>query len=360
MSRSGTAKRLRRRGVWVAVAVTAVVVGLTVAASPAPAATDGADDNKTKKLDLSDVTLKVGYSAVRDNSTQDVRLASGAFDHTPYDLKWALFNGSTQSLEALNAGAIDLIPDGMALNIVLAQAGAKDPWTRGTVPFAIIGASEAPPVSGAAIAVRANSGVKTVKDLAGKKVTYVRGGVSQLWWAIAAKDAGLKKGAAQVVELPVADGRAAFQSGAVDAIVAQHRTLIPLQSTGEAKIIAKSNGAAPEYRVTIVRSGVLDDKKQAAAVDDFLQRINRSKRWLVKHQKDAAAIYEKDAAVTPEDAKAAVAEFPTTVLALDDAFAKKLQAEANVFFTDGVTTTNPKVSILFDHKYDATGRSATE
>ena len=142
----------------------------------------------------------MGYSAVRDNSTQDIRLASRAFDNTPYEIKWAVFNGSTQSLEALNAGALDLIPDGMALNVVLAQAGAKEPWTCDTVPFTIVSASEAPPSSGAAIAVHPNSGVKTVKDLKGKKVTYVRGGVSQLWWTIVAKDAGLKKGDAQVVE----------------------------------------------------------------------------------------------------------------------------------------------------------------
>ena len=80
----------------------------------------------------------------------------------------------------------------------------------------------------------------------------------------------------------------------------------------------------------------------------------------MKHQKEAAAIYEKDASVTPEEREAAVAEFPTTILILDDEFSKKLQSEANVLFTDGVLTTNPKVSILFDRKYDATGKSATE
>jgi len=341
------------------IAATVAIVGVALLALPASASTRAATDGKNKKLDLSDVTLRVGYSAVRDNSTQDIRLASGAFDKTPYAIKWAQFNGSTQSLEALNAGALDLIPDGMALNIVLAQAGAKTPWTRDTAPFTIISASEAPPSSGAMIAVHPDSHIKTVKDLKGKKVTYVRGGVSQLWWAIAAKQAGLKKSDAEVVELPVADGRAAFQSGAVDAMSAQHRTLIPLVSSGEAKIIAKSNGRVPEYRVTTVRSGVLDDKKMAAAVEDFRQRLDRSKRWLVKHPKEAAAIYQRDAAVTPEDAKAAVAEFPTTTLPLDNAFEKKLQAESNVFYSDGVTTSNPKVSILFDRRYDATGDNAS-
>jgi sulfonate transport system substrate-binding protein len=334
-----------------------VVVSLLLGALPAQASRHAAGDKK--QLDLSDVTIRVGYSAVRDNSTQDVRLASGAFDHTPYNIKWAVFTGSTAALEAMNAGAIDLTPETMALNVILAQAGAKTPWTRATALFTIVAASEAPPASGAVIGVHPDSGINSVKDLKGKKVSYVRGGVSQLWWTIAAKDAKLKKGDVQVVELPVADGRAAFLSGAVDALVGQHRTFIPLESSGQARVIAKSNGAAPEYRTTLVRNGYLDDKKQAAAVDDFVKRLNRSKRWLDTHQKEAALVYQKSASVEPADAKAAVAEFPTQILALDDELAKKLQNQSQIFFDDGVTTANPKVSILFDKRYDATGHAST-
>ena len=354
MSRRGTAERSGRRAV--VIAVTVAVVGLVLAALPAHAAPDG----KAKKLDLSDVTVRVGYSAVRDTSTQDVRLASGEFDNTPYEIKWAEFSGSSAALQAMNAGAIDITPETMALNVILAQASAKTPMTRETAPFTIVLGGEAPPESGAVIAVRPDSGIKSVKDLKGKKVTYVRGGVSQLWWTIASHEAGLKKGDVETAELVVADGRAAFLSGAIDAIVGQHRTLIPLVSSGEAKIIAASDGRVPEYRLTLVRNGFMDDKKQAAAVADFVKRLQRSRQWLQTHQKQAAAVYEKSAAVTPEDAKAAVAEFPMTNLALDNEFAKKLQAQSEVFYTDGVTATFPKVSILFDRRYDVTGKSTTE
>ncbi len=339
------------------IAASILVVGLVLAALPAQASTHAADGDKPKKLDLSGVELKVGYGIVRDTSTHDVRMASGAFDNTPYDIKWVPF--PTGSLEALNAGAIDLVVDTMALNVVLAQGGAKEPWTRATAPFTIIGASVAPPEAGAVIGVHPGSGIKTVKDLKGKKVTYVRGGVSQLYWEIAARDAKLKDGDVQKVELPVAESRAAFLSGAVDALVGQHRTLIPLESSGDAVVIAKSNGAAPEYRTTVVRTGFLDDKKQAAAVADFYERLQRSKRWLTKHPKEGEAVYAKAASVTPEDAKSAIAEFPNTVVALDDEFAKKLQAEADILADVGVTATNPKVSILFDRRYASNTGAAT-
>ena len=184
--------------------------------------------------------------------------------------------------------------------------------------------------------------------------------MSQLLWEIAARVAKLKDGDVDEVQLPVAETRAAFLGGAVDALVGQHRTLIPLESTGDAVIIAKSNGAAPEYRITAVRAGYLDDKKQAAAVADFSQRLDQSKRWLTKHPKEAEAVYAKAASVTPEDAKLAVAEFPNKVLPLDNELARKLQAQSQVFFDDGVTTANPKVSLLFDKRYDATGHDSTE
>jgi sulfonate transport system substrate-binding protein len=338
------------------VTVTIAVVGLVFGALPAQASTL---TQKDKKLDLSGVTIKVGYGVVRDTSTHDVRMASGAFDNTPYEIKWVAFQ--TGSLEALAAGAVDLVADTMVLNAVLAQAGAKAPWTRETAPYTLIGASVAPPSAGAVIGVHPGSGIKKVADLKGKKVAYVRGGVSQLWWEIAARDARIKDGDVEKVELPVAESRAAFLSGAVDALVGQHRTFIPLESSGDAVVIAKSNGAAPEYRITAVRNGYLDDKKQAAAVADFYERLKRSKQWLTKHTKEGEAVYAKAASVTPEDAKLAIAEFPITVLPLDGELAKSLQQQAKIFHDVGVTPTNPKVSILFDRRYaSSTTGTATE
>jgi sulfonate transport system substrate-binding protein len=339
------------------VGVAIVVVGVLLAALPAQASTHAANDEKPKRIDLSGVTLKVGYGVVRDSSTHDVRMASGAYDNTPYDIKWVPF--ATGSLEALSAGALDLVVDTMALNAVVAQGGAKTPWTRETAPYTVIGGSVAPPSAGAVIAVHPRSGIKKVADLKGKKVTYVRGGVSQLYWKIAAREAKLKDGDVDEVQLPVADTRAAFLGGAVDALVGQHRTLIPLESSGDAVIIAKSNGAAPEYRITAVRAGYLDDKKQAAVVADFYERLQRSKRWLTKHTKEGEAVYAKAASVSPEDAKLAIAEFPNTVLTLDDEFAKNLQGEAKILYDVGVIPTNPKVSIMFDRRYTTHTGAAT-
>jgi sulfonate transport system substrate-binding protein len=336
------------------VAATVAIVAVALIVAPARASTRHTNDDKNQKVDLSDVTLRVTFPAARDTSTQDIWLASKAFDNTPYAIKWALLSSSTLRLEALSAGAVDVAADTMATSLMIAQSGAKTPWTRSTVPFTAVAASVAPPAAGAVIGVRPGSGIRKVADLKGKKVSYARGGVSQLYWAIASREAKLKKGDVQVVELAPADGRAAFLSGAVDALVGQHTTLIPLVSSGDAEVIAESKGAVPEYRLTLVRAGLLDDKKQAAAVADFLERLNRAKRWILNHPKETAAVYQKSASVTPEDAKAAIAEMPNTVLPLDGQLAKLLQNQAKIFYDDGVTPTNPKLSILFDRRYVTT------
>jgi len=171
---------------WWASAITACA--LTAAAASVASPAHAAVTRASHRPDLSGITLRVGYGLVRDSSTQDIRLASGAFDHTPYAIKWASFPSSTATLEALNAGAIDVTPDTQATAVIVAQAGAKTPWTRSSAPLKIVGASVPPTDAGVVIGVHTGSGIKKIADLKGKKVTYVPGGPSQLYWSIAAKE----------------------------------------------------------------------------------------------------------------------------------------------------------------------------
>jgi sulfonate transport system substrate-binding protein len=331
--------------------IAACCVGLAalLVASPVYATARAANG----KPDLSGVTLRVGIAIVRDTSTQDIRIASGAFDHTPYQIKWATFPTGTGALEALNAGAIDMAIDLQAPSSIFAQAGAKEPWTRATAPFKIVGAALPPPAGGPVIGVRADAGIRKVADLKGKKVAYSKGTTSHLYWLVAARKAKLEKGDVETVELPVAEARAAFLSGAVDAVVSGNRTFQPMVRDGQAEVIARSNGVVPEYRVTTARTAFLGDRKQAVAVGDLLERLARSKRWLTRHKAEGAAIYQRVANVDPADAKAAVNEIPVDVIAVDNALASGLQVQAKLFFQAGATPTIPKVAIIFDRRYNA-------
>jgi sulfonate transport system substrate-binding protein len=206
---------------------------------------------------------------------------------------------------------------------------------------------------GPEIGVRPDAGIRTVADLKGKKVAYQKGTTAHLYWLLTSQKAKLRKGDVETVELPVADARAAFLSGAVDALVSGHRTFQPMLRDGLAKVIVRSEGSVPGYSVSTVRTPVLKDPSKTVAIGDFLQRLVRSRQWLPKHMKEAAAIYERDANVEAADAKEAVEELAVTTIPVDDAFARGLQEQAKLFYEADATPTNPKVAIMFDRRYNA-------
>lgn len=339
-----------RQSGWRARAITAcsVLLATVLIALPASATTHGAKG----KPDLSGTKLRVGVVLARDTSTQEIRLASGAFDNTPYEIKWATFPTGSAALEGVNAGALDMTVELQAPSPIVAQSGAKTPWTRATAPFKIVAAALPPAAGGPAIGVHPDSGIRKVADLKGKKVAYARGTTAHIYWLIAMREAKLKQGDVQAVELPVAEARAAYLSGAVDGLVTVNRTFLPMVRDGQAEVLARSNGIVPEYRVTTARTAFLDDKTQRAVVGDFVERVARSKHWLAKHKAEAAAVYERVAKVDPTDAKAAVNEMAIDVVPVDAELAKAMQAQSKVLNDEGVTPTNPKIAIILDGRYN--------
>ncbi|MBM3692271.1 MAG: hypothetical protein FJW77_03085 [Actinobacteria bacterium] len=142
--------------------------------------------------DLSRVVLRVGVASPTSTATQDIRLASKAFERTPYRIEWAAFPTSTGVLEALNADALDLAVDIQSTAPLFAQANAKTPWTRKTAPFRAIAAALPPVEGGVGIYVQTGTGIDSVKDLRGKKVAYSKGSSAHYYWVVTAKEKRLR------------------------------------------------------------------------------------------------------------------------------------------------------------------------
>ncbi|MEK8047424.1 aliphatic sulfonate ABC transporter substrate-binding protein [Ideonella margarita] len=124
-------------------------------------------------------------------------------------IEWKEFPAGPQLLEALDAGAIDFGVTG-APPPVFAQSAGRD--------FVIVGAEPGQPHS-EAILVPADSPVKTVRDLRGRRVALARGSSSHFLLLGALAQQGLRISDVQPVFLGPADARAAFETGAVDAWV---------------------------------------------------------------------------------------------------------------------------------------------
>jgi sulfonate transport system substrate-binding protein len=120
---------------------------------------------------------------------------------------WAEFPAGPQLLEAMNAGAIDLGSTGEAPPIFAQSAG---------VPFVYVANEPAAP-RGEAILVPADSALRGVADLRGKRVALNRGSNVHYLLVRALQAAGVRYADVRPVWLPPADARAAFGNGDVDA-----------------------------------------------------------------------------------------------------------------------------------------------
>ena len=126
-----------------------------------------------------------------------------------YTVTWKEFPGGPQLLEGVKVGEVDFAHSGEAPPIFAQAAGT---------PLLYIGFVPDGPKS-EAILVQKDSPIKTVADLKGKKIGLNKGSNVHYLLVRALDKAGLKYTDVELVFLPPADGRAAFEKGAVDAWV---------------------------------------------------------------------------------------------------------------------------------------------
>jgi sulfonate transport system substrate-binding protein len=126
-----------------------------------------------------------------------------------YTVSWKQYSGGPQLLEAVRTGEVDFAHSGETPPIFAQAAGA---------PLLYIGHEPAAPEA-EAILVPKDSPVRTVADLRGKKIGLNKGSNVHYLLVRALDKAGLKYTDVEVVSLPPAAGRAAFEKGAIDAWV---------------------------------------------------------------------------------------------------------------------------------------------
>ncbi|MEI7547780.1 MAG: ABC transporter substrate-binding protein [Actinomycetota bacterium] len=301
-------------------------------------------------VDTSGMTLKVGISA--ETPLNVTHTLSGAFDGTPYKVEWVNFDGSNAIMEALAAGAVDVSFTLQAPVPVIAQANAAKPWTSATAPVSLV-AAWLTPGSGFVLLVHPGSGITDIRGLAGKSVALARGTLGQYWLLSAAEHARLASDAIKQSVMPAPDGRTAFRSGAVDALITGYRTGLALARTGDGTIIASSNDVVPFYTVTVVRAGVLDDAARAAAVNDMLRRLQANEVWFHDHPDLAAKSFVDQNDMNPADALASAKSEWRVREPLDDTTARLLQQQADFFAKAGVAKSTVDVTVLFDRRFDA-------
>jgi sulfonate transport system substrate-binding protein len=194
-------------------------------------------------------------------------------------VQWGEFTSGLPLLEALNVGGIDLTADVADTVPVFAQAaGAKLVYV----------AQEAPSPTAQAIVVAANSPIKSVADLKGKKVGFAKAaGVHYLLIKLLER-AGLKFSDIQPAYLAPADGRAAFERGSIDAWVVWDPFLAAVERQANARILSDGANVAQYQRYYLASEAFSMARPDVLAyVFDQLQATGK---WVKANPGEAAAL----------------------------------------------------------------------
>ncbi|MDM0107103.1 sulfonate ABC transporter substrate-binding protein [Variovorax sp. J22R24] len=172
--------------------------------------------------------LRIGHqkgslSLLKGRGTLEKRLAP-----LGVSIKWTEFTAGPVQLEALNVGSIDFGDVGEAPPIFAQAAGAPLAYVAATVPR---------PQS-EAVLVPKGSTIRSVADLKGKKVALNKGSNVHYFLVKLLEKHGLAYSDVNVVFLPPADARAAFEKGSIDAWVIWDPFLASAEKTLDAKVLA--------------------------------------------------------------------------------------------------------------------------
>ncbi|KQW57119.1 sulfonate ABC transporter substrate-binding protein [Variovorax sp. Root411] len=191
-------------------------------------------------------------------------------------VKWTEFTAGPVQLEALNVGSIDFGDVGEAPPIFAQAAGA---------PLAYVGAT-VPRPRAEAVLVPKGSAIKTAADLKGKKIVLNKGSNVHYFIAKLAEKHGLAYADLNLVYLPPADARAAFEKGSVDAWVIWDPFLAAAEKSLDARILADATGVVGNRGYYF--SSLDYVAKNADVLAIAIEEVNKVDTWGAAHKDELA------------------------------------------------------------------------
>ncbi|CAI0707888.1 Putative aliphatic sulfonates-binding protein precursor [Serratia entomophila] len=193
-------------------------------------------------------------------------------------VRWIEFPAGPQMLEGLNVGSIDLAATGDAPP-AFAQAAKAD--------LIYLAHSPASPKT-EAILVPADSPIKTVADLKGKRVALNKGSDVNYLLVSALEQAGLSYKDVTPVYLPPSDARAAFQRGSVDAWVIWDPYYAEVETHANARLLKDAEGLVPHYTFFLASRHFAETYPDSAK--QVIRQLSELSDWANAHQDQAAKI----------------------------------------------------------------------
>jgi sulfonate transport system substrate-binding protein len=226
--------------------------------------------------------IRIGYQ--KSSTLTAILKANGELEKALAPLgvriSWHEFTSGLPLLEAINTGNIDFGADVADTVPLFAQAaGAK---------LAYIAEESASPAA-QAILVGAESPIKTLADLKGKKIAVTKGAGSHFLLLAALAKSGLSFKDISPAYLTPADGRAAFIGGNVDAWVSWDPFLTSTRRQSNARILSDGSNGLASYKRYYLSSAVFADRR-GDVLNVIYGKLDETGKWVKAHPKEAAAL----------------------------------------------------------------------
>ncbi|MEY9989487.1 sulfonate transport system substrate-binding protein [Streptomyces sp. V4I8] len=249
------------------------------------------------------LTLNVGD---QKGGSEAILRAAGELKNLDYKIKWSTFTSGPPLLEAVNAKAVDIGGVGNTPPVFAAGAGSKI-----TVVAAWHGTSK-----GDTILVPNDSKLSGTAQLKGKSVAVAQGSSAHYQLVASLKKAGLSLSDVKVKYLQPADALAAFTSGKVDAWAVWDPYTSQILKAKQGRVLTTGDGITNGLTFQVAAPSALKDKKKAAAIKDYLERLRRAYRWVYTHEDEWAEVWSKETGLPEDVALAAVKRTYTTRIAV--------------------------------------------
>lgn len=285
------------------------------------------------------VVLRVGDQKGGNRSLLEI--SSQAKD-LPYKIEWSEFPAAAPILEAINAGALDVGYTGDLAFLTVYAMGA---------PIKAIGGTRSDART-QAILVKGDSPIKSAADLKGKRLAGTRGGWGQFLIDATLEQSGNKIEDATFAPLGPVDAKTALLAGSVDGWAVWEPYVSFATLKDGARVVADGQGLTPTITFIVASDAAITGKR--AAVQDFVQRLNKARLWSLDH----IAEYAKSTAELtklPEDVllKAYTAQ-RTSPLAIDANVIKEVQEASDRSTRYGILPRKLDVSKAVDRSFTAT------
>ncbi|MGW3937702.1 ABC transporter substrate-binding protein [Streptomyces phaeochromogenes] len=283
----------------------------------------GGDAEAKSSSGLSSVTLAVGATGWKN---EEAVLKFAHLDDTPYKVKWSLFQGGDQQLQAVRAGALDLASSSEIPPIFAAADGKPN--------FKVVAVQRGTTLNQEVI-VPKGSKVTDIAGLKGKKVGYVQNTTAHYFLYELLKRAGLKWSDIDAKPLLPNDGLAALNGGGIDAFASYGTSVITAHQQGAVTVGSGKDVLSGNF-LWSARDSVLKSPAQRAAAADLIARITKAYAYIRdgrEHEfaKVVAKATHQPVAQAEKDFRDAQAQRPTRARTVGDDTIASQQKVADAF-----------------------------